>query len=34
MLDTFRADVARYEELSRLIANPDGDRAAVAPSVT
>jgi pepF/M3 family oligoendopeptidase len=29
-LDAFRADVARYEELSRLIANPDGDRAAVA----
>ena len=33
-LDTFRADLERYEALSRLIADQDGDRVSTAPAVT
>jgi oligoendopeptidase F len=32
-LDTFRADVDRYDSLSRLIADPNGDRADLVPSM-
>jgi oligoendopeptidase F len=33
-LDTFRADVDRYDALSQLIAGPNGDRAELAPEMT
>jgi oligoendopeptidase F len=32
-LDTFRADVDRYDSLSQLIADPNGDRADLVPSM-